>query len=297
MAINQLLQFATADTNVLTQDEYSADPQRISGNIPGVARSKLVNKAARQSAFVAAMIGQYISEKSGKDVMDNGDIDALKINFIAALAASPSFTGTPTAPTAAPGTNTTQLANTAFVQTSIYQALPAGIVGYFAMSNAPFGWLKANGAAVSVAAYAALAANIYCGDALNATAIFGYRCTDPVNPTTTRSTSGAYIVLPDLRGEFPRGWDDGRGVDPGRAFGSAQQDSLQNVTGAFGTMVGAGGSITANGVFSIANQSTGVYGSGASGSGGSVNFDLSKAARTAAETRSRNVALLACIKY
>ncbi|MEZ3501830.1 phage tail protein, partial [Pantoea sp. KPR_PJ] len=30
------------------------------------------------------------------------------------------------------------------------------------------------------------------------------------------------LVLPDLRGEFIRGWDDGRGVDSGRALGTAQ---------------------------------------------------------------------------
>lgn len=34
-------------------------------------------------------------------------------------------------------------------------------------------------------------------------------------------------VLPDMRGEFARGWDHGRGIDSGRGFGSSQLDSFQ----------------------------------------------------------------------
>lgn len=33
--------------------------------------------------------------------------------------------------------------------------------------------------------------------------------------------------LPDSRGQFDRGWDDGRGLDPARAFGSNQTGALQ----------------------------------------------------------------------
>lgn len=95
-------------------------------------------------------------------------------------------------------------------------ATPVGQYGFFAFGTAPDGWLKANGAAIPVAGYAALAARLYCGDANNATALYGYRCTNPTTPSTTRSTTGAYIVLPDARAEFLRGWDDGRGVDASR---------------------------------------------------------------------------------
>ncbi|WP_245193473.1 tail fiber protein [Aggregatibacter sp. 2125159857] len=53
--------------------------------------------------------------------------------------------------------------------------------------------------------------------------------------------------LPDLRGEFIRGWDNGRGVDVGRALLSAQGDAIRNITGEvntdngwfFNTLVGA----------------------------------------------------------
>jgi hypothetical protein len=51
MATNEILRFAETDTgtNLLTQSEYAADSQRPIGNQPGVARSKLVNKALRLS--------------------------------------------------------------------------------------------------------------------------------------------------------------------------------------------------------------------------------------------------------
>ena len=86
--------------------------------------------------------------------------------------------------------------------------VPSGTVLYFAGQTAPAGWLKANGAAVSRTAYAALFAAI---------------------GTTYGAGDGrSTFNLPDLRGEFLRGWDDGRGVDAGRVFGSAQAHALQS---------------------------------------------------------------------
>ncbi|MGC6580666.1 phage tail protein, partial [Escherichia coli] len=37
--------------------------------------------------------------------------------------------------------------------------------------------------------------------------------------------------LPDLRGEFVRGWDDGRGTDSGRILLTTQNDDIRNITG------------------------------------------------------------------
>jgi hypothetical protein len=82
--------------------------------------------------------------------------------------------------------------------------------------------LKADGTAVSVSTYANLAAAIYCGDANNATASWGYRCTDSANPSTTRSTTGGFIVLPDPRGRFGRALSDGSALDAGRSLWSYQ---------------------------------------------------------------------------
>jgi microcystin-dependent protein len=91
-------------------------------------------------------------------------------------------------------------------------AIPAGITGMFARNTPPAGWLKANGAAVSRTTYAVLFA------AIGTT--FG-----PGDGTTT-------FNLPDLRGQFPRGWDDSRGVDPSRVFGSTQaSQNLSHVHG------------------------------------------------------------------
>ncbi|EME1739419.1 phage tail protein [Cronobacter sakazakii] len=172
--------------------------------------------------------------------------------------ASPTFTGTPKAPTAAAGNNSTQLATTAFVQVAIAalvdsspgaldtlnelakalgndpnfattmtnalagkmdksangadiadisaflnnlglgagSALPVGVPVPWPLATAPAGWLKCNGAAFTAAQYPKLA-QAYPG-----------------------------LKLPDLRGEFIRGLDDGRGVDSGRTILSSQYGSL-----------------------------------------------------------------------
>lgn len=157
--------------------------------------------------------------------------------------------------------------------------LEAGIVGYCAGSTPPAGWLKRNGAAVAVAAYPALAAYLYCGDANNATALFGYRTTSTSAPSTNRSITGLYIVLPDGRGEFDRGWDDARGVDPGRVNGTAQGH-----------------------LFAAHNHGTG--GREVFGTAGTFSYYQGQNRETnvsetvgGVETRPRNVAHLAIIKY
>ncbi|EKY6541164.1 phage tail protein [Escherichia coli] len=165
---------------------------------------------------------------------------------------NPTFTGEPKAPTPAAGNNTTRIATTAFVQAAITalingapdtldtlkeiaaainndpkfsttinnalsgkqpldetlthlsgkdvagllaylglgegSALPVGVPVPWPSATPPTGWLKCNGAAFSAEEYPELA---------------------KAYPTNK---------LPDLRGEFIRGWDDGRGIDTGRAL-------------------------------------------------------------------------------
>lgn len=79
---------------------------------------------------------------------------------------------------------------------------PAGEVSAFARNTAPGGWLVCDGATVSRTVYTRLFAAI--GTRFGAG-----------NGSTT-------FQLPDLRGEFVRGWDAGRGVDVSRGFGSPQ---------------------------------------------------------------------------
>jgi len=66
---------------------------------------------------------------------------------------SPAFTGTPTAPTAAAGTNTTQIATTAFV---LANGVPTGGLVMWSTASAPSGFLLCDGSAVSRSTYAAL---------------------------------------------------------------------------------------------------------------------------------------------
>lgn len=82
----------------------------------------------------------------------------------------------------------------------------AGDIKYTARTSAPAGWLKANGAAISRTAYAGLFAAI----------------------GTTYGAGDGFITfnLPDLRGVFLRGLDEGRGLDPGRTIGSYQSDGI-----------------------------------------------------------------------
>ncbi|HGU5705872.1 TPA: phage tail protein [Escherichia coli] len=172
---------------------------------------------------------------------------------------NPTFTGEPKAPTPAAGNNTTRIATTEFVQaaitalingapatldtlkeiaaainndpkfsTTINNALSgkqpldetlthlsgkdvAGLLAYLGLGEGsvlpvgvpvpwpsatlPTGWLKCNGAAFSAEEYPELA---------------------KAYPTN---------ILPDLRGEFIRGWDDGRGVDSSRTLLSWQKGS------------------------------------------------------------------------
>lgn len=135
---------------------------------------------------------------------------------------------------------------------------PAGSVSFFARNSAPTGYLKANGAAISRTTYAALFAVI---------------------GTTFGTGDGSTTFnLPDLRGEFIRGWDDSRGVDSGRVFGSAQADELESHT---------------HTVYADAGSFSGAVGV----SGGVLVGATESGATGGTETRPRNVALLACIKY
>ena len=170
----------------------------------------------------------------------------------------------------------TSTANTAL---STAQALnPTGMVIWVAMSSAPTGFIKANGAAVSRTTYSALFAAI---------------------GTTFGSGDGSTTFnVPDLRGEFIRGWDDGRGVDSGRSFGSSQVDSTALPNAGFTTNTAGNHNHSYN-----TNQGTG----GGQGGGGADTGSRGDSTGHAGshshsitggdpETRPRNVALLACIK-
>ena len=86
----------------------------------------------------------------------------------------------------------------------IANGVPAGSVFSFATSTVPSGYLECNGAAVSRSTYASLFS------AISTTWGVGY--------------GSSTFNLPDLRGQFVRGWDNSAGVDSGRSFASSQSD-------------------------------------------------------------------------
>jgi phage-related tail fiber protein len=142
-------------------------------------------------------------------------------------------------------------------------------------AGAPQGWLRCNGAAISRTTYSNLFSVIGTS--------FGVG-----DGSTT-------FNVPDFRGIFPRSWDDGRGVDTGRALSSTQQqdwksfhqtNTLQNVSSGFSHGPVYMGK-TIFGSFT-GNLFTGRY-ANPSASWGTA-WDTS-------EIRPRNNVLLACIKY
>jgi len=141
-----------------------------------------------------------------------------------------------------------------------------GYVLAFATSAVPAGFLECNGAALSRTVYASLFA------------ILG---------TTYGVGDGSTTFnIPDLRGEFIRGFDNGRGVDAGRVVGSNQAEDIaphvHNIAGSAGLFNAAGGT----GIQTVSgNTTTTTYNAGNIGAG------------IGTETRPRNVAMMYCIKY
>ncbi|MBB9972833.1 phage tail protein [Escherichia coli] len=229
--------------------------------------TQVATTAFVQAALTALINGAPATLDTLKEIavaINNDPKFSTTINNALALKAplsSPALTGTPTAPTAAQSVNNTQIATTAFVKSAIAamvgsapaaldtlnelaaalgndpnfattmlnalagkqpldntltnlsgkdvagllaylglgegSALPVGVPVPWPSATPPTGWLKCNGAAFSAEEYPELA---------------------KVYPTNK---------LPDLRGEFIRGWDDGRGIDSGRTLLSAQDGSIE----------------------------------------------------------------------
>jgi len=171
------------------------------------------------------------------------------------------------------------------IETKIADLVPAGTVSMFASVIEPDGWLICDGRLLDRSQYS---------DLFNAIG------------TQFGTTSSTNFNLPDLRGEFVRGWDNGRGVDNNRPFGGSQLDQMQDhkhqahtpaektFTYDFGTITSTGGITSQNGNpfrvslgdFNIDNVNP-------------LSGPLSESGsqyRAGSETRSRNVALNFIIK-
>ena len=135
-------------------------------------------------------------------------------------------------------------------------ALPVGVPVPWPSATPPTGWLKCNGAAFSAEEYPELA---------------------KAYPTNK---------LPDLRGEFIRGWDDGRGIDTGRALLSIQSDEVRKLALKYW---GPASNSSPSKTFALSDSAGGgLYTDGISqASGGIINaFQLPGGS----ETRPRNIA-------
>jgi phage-related tail fiber protein len=167
---------------------------------------------------------------------------------------------------------------------------PVGTTILIPRSSAPDQYIVANGSLLSRSAFPALWAEAQAsGNLVNDAAWLAgqYGSYSTGNGTTT-------FRIPNYCGYGFRAWDLGRGIDAGRVLGSAQNDAIQNITGTLGmddsTRTQLSGAFYEIGAFN--------YDANASGGGGyKAGFDASRVVRTAAETRMKNIALLACIKY
>ncbi|HFS6091024.1 TPA: hypothetical protein ACH0WM_005032, partial [Citrobacter freundii] len=86
MATNNFKPFATAaNANVTAQADWEALPALLSGFTAGKASSAQINKALRQASFIAAALAQYTANKSGLDVLDDGDLNGFITKMSAAF--------------------------------------------------------------------------------------------------------------------------------------------------------------------------------------------------------------------
>ncbi|MDK6434084.1 tail fiber protein [Escherichia coli] len=294
MAINNFKPFALdPNANVTSQADWEALPALLSGFTAGKASSAQVNKAIRQASFIAAALAQYTANKSRLDVLDDGDLNGFiskmgtafgkdfqaldaTLSALAGLATGanklPYFTGNDTAAQ----TDLTSVGRDIIGKNTIADiltylglgegsALPVGVPVPWPSATPPTGWLKCNGAPFSAEEYPELA---------------------KVYPTNK---------LPDLRGEFIRGWDDGRGVDSGRALLSAQGDAIRDISGKLlGLMTTAGSQRTADewvtGPFNAVYEGGAGQTASSPGNRYDVGFSAARVVPTAEENRPRNIA-------
>jgi hypothetical protein len=89
MAENDFLPFAVGESaNVVSQDEYAALTTILQGGYTaGIAKSEQVNKTWRQASIMAAVLAQFISDRTGQDAIDDGTITTLLANLKASAAA------------------------------------------------------------------------------------------------------------------------------------------------------------------------------------------------------------------
>ena len=163
-------------------------------------------------------------------------------------------------------------------------SIPTGMIAPFAMSTPPTGWLECNGATISRSTYAALFSAI--------------------GTTYGAGDGSSTFLLPDLRATFIRGFDNSRGIDTGRTFGSFQDQGIPAMKGDIADAHGNSRTQT-NAVSGFTNVFEGIGTSSwrtsiesSSGQYAEVRFDSTRIVPDAPHggVRPRNLALMYMIK-
>lgn len=174
--------------------------------------------------------------------------------------------------------------------------VPVGVIVAVPYSTPDSGYLECDGQLINRTTYAALFAKI--GETFGA------------------GDGSTTFAVPDLRGEFIRGWDNTKGTDTGRALGSFQTNTIQAHTHDGSTLVTNNTGSHAHSVSTInqgesTNHSAGTIPTGhvSTTSGGTANGSAIGSAGShahsilgntgstgSAETRPRNIALMYQIK-
>ena len=157
-----------------------------------------------------------------------------------------------------------------------------GMVAPFITTACPSGWLPVNGGYVSPTIYPQLY------NLLHLSSVWG--------------NVGGNERLPNLGGNFIRGWEVSQSSDTARVYGSGQSDTVQFTSGTITPIVngGSGNGLlnSPSGAFYLAtsHSAANVSYSGTS-TAGSLGFDNSRVNRTSFEERPINIALLFCVKH
>jgi len=174
----------------------------------GDADTGLFRKAANTLGFSTAGAERAIFDSNGLTVQSHGELrlaDSDSSNWVALQAAHSIGSNLTFTLPSADGSNGQMLQTngSGVLSFTSVQGVPSGAVFCLAVATVPSGYLECNGASVSRTTYAALFAVI---------------------GTAYGTASGSTFNVPDLRGEFIRGFDNGKGTDSGRSIATAQSD-------------------------------------------------------------------------
>ncbi len=189
---------------LLADDSSGASTPALS--FDGDPDTGIYRKSANTVAFSTAGTERAFINSNGVTIQARGDIrlaDSDSSNYVALQAAATVSSNVTFTLPSADGSDGQMLKTngSGTLSFTTVQGVPSGAVFCLAVSTVPADYLECNGDLVSRTTYAALFAVI---------------------GTTYGSTTGSNFRVPDLRGEFVRGWDHGRGVDSGRAIANSQ---------------------------------------------------------------------------